>query len=279
MSLGKLRRILKIIPTHAALMAWSALVLIPIWLLLINSLKVQSEIFQHPFALPDDFVLSGYINAWTRGRFDVFFRNTIFVTFGALFLILFFGSLAGYALAVWKSRFSDAIYIFFIAGLMLPMRLGTINLLQILKALHLTDGVVGLLPIYVAMGLPIATFILTPFIRALPRDLLDAARIDGASEWHLYRTIVLPIIRPALATVLILNVILIWNDLWFPLIMIRGQEHRTIIYGVSLLFGQYMTDWTTALAMLAMSSIPVLILYLVLARQFIVGLTTGAVKG
>lgn len=273
------RRFLKPAAPHLVLLGWTVVVLFPIWILVANSFKIQREIFREPFGPPQNFVLSGYISAWTRGHFDVFFRNTIFVTFGALFLILFFGSLAAYALANSRSHLADALYIFFIAGLMLPMRLGTINLLQILKSLHLTDGVFGLLPIYVAMGLPIATFILTPFIRALPRELLDAARIDGASEWYIYGNIVLPIIRPALATVLILNLILIWNDLWFPLIMIRGQEHRTIIYGVSLLFGQYMTDWTTALAMLAMSSIPVLIVYLIMSRQFIRGLTAGSIKG
>src|SRR5207237_484381 len=110
--------------------------------------------------------------------------------------------------------------------------------------------------------------ILTPFIRALPRDLLDAARIDGATEWHIYRTIVLPILRPGLATVLLFNVTIIWNDLWFPLILIRSRDHRTIIYGVSLLFGQSTTDWTTALAMLSLSAIPVLILYVLMSGNF-----------
>lgn len=247
--------------------------------MLINSLKLQIDIFRDPFKLPEVVTFAGYVNAWTRGHLDLFFRNSLFVTVGSLFLILFLGSLAAYALANWRSRVSNFLYVFLIAGLMLPMRLGTINILQIIKALNLTDDVVGLIPIYVAMGMPIATFVLTPFIRALPRDLLDAARIDGASEWDIYRRIVLPIVRPGLASVVIFNTTIIWNDLWFPLILIRSQSHRTLIYGVSLLFSQTATDWTSALAMLALSAAPVLILYALASRQFVRGLTAGAMKG
>lgn len=129
------------------------------------------------------------------------------------------------------------------------------------------------------MGLPVATFVLVPFIRSLPEDLIDAARIDGAGEWRVYSGIILPIIRPALSTIAIFNLIPIWNDLWFPLIFIRAQEARTVIYGVSLLFGQYQTNWTRILATLTLSALPVLILYLLMSRQFIKGLTAGAVKG
>src|SRR5687767_977697 len=115
MRIGRLWRIHSSIPAHGILIAWSAIVLVPIWLMLINSFKPQPEIFRHPFAFPNEPILSGYVNAWTRGQFDLFFRNTLFVTLGALFLILFFGSLASYALASWKSPLSGALYIFFIA--------------------------------------------------------------------------------------------------------------------------------------------------------------------
>jgi raffinose/stachyose/melibiose transport system permease protein len=267
------------LPAHAILIAWSAIVLLPLWLMVINSLKLQIDIFRDPFALPEVVTLAGYTNAWTRGHLDQLFRNSIFVTAGSLFLILFLGSLAAYALANWRSKISSFIYVFLLAGLMIPMRLGTINILQIIKTLNLTDNVVGLIPIYVAMGMPIATFVLTPFIRALPRDLLDAARIDGASEWDIYRGIVLPIVRPGLATVLLFNTTIIWNDLWFPLILIRSLYHRTLIYGVSLLFSQTANDWSTALAMLALSAAPVLIIYALASKQFVRGLTAGAMKG
>ncbi len=267
------------VASHGILLLWSVVVLFPLWTMLINSIKPKREIFRDPYGIPADPTLDGYISVWTDGRFDLYFRNSITVTLLALLLILLLGSLAAYAIANWRSRFSNFVYIFFVAGLMVPIRLGTINIFQIIRSLGLNDTIWGLIPVYVAMGLPVATFVLVPFIRALPQDLIDAARVDGASEGRIYSSVILPMIRPALATVAIFNLIPIWNDLWFPLIFIREQQARTVIYGVSLLFGQYQTDWTRILSTLSLSAVPLLILYLLMSKQFIKGLTAGAVKG
>jgi raffinose/stachyose/melibiose transport system permease protein len=265
--------------TYLILSLWSLITLFPIWTLIINSLKPQKDIFKDPFGLPRTFTFAGYQAAWTTGRFDLYFYNTIYVTVISLVLILLIGSMAAYALAKWKSWFTGFLYVFFIAGLMIPIRLGTIDLIRLVKALHLQDTLWSLIPVYVAMGMPIATFVLTAFIRNLPNEMFDAARVDGASEWLIYTSIVLPLLRPALATVAIFNMIKIWNDFWFPLVFIRAEESRTVALGVSLLFGQYRTDWNRALSVLSMAAIPILILYILLSREFIKGLTAGAVKG
>ncbi len=267
------------IAAHAVLLVWSAIVIFPFWTMLVNSIKPKREIFRDPYGFPAAPTLEGYQSVWTDGRFDIYFRNSITVTVLSLILILFLGSLAAYALANWRSRFSNLLYLFFVAGLMVPIRLGTINIFQLVLALGLNDTIWSLVPVYVAMGLPVATFVLAPFIRALPADLIDAARVDGASELHIYSSVIMPMVRPALATVAIFNLIPIWNDLWFPLIFIREQQARTVIYAVSLLFGQYQTDWTRILSTLSLSALPVLILYLLMSKQFIRGLTAGAVKG
>ncbi len=264
---------------HGVLIVWALVVLLPVWTMLINSIKPKREIFRNPFGLPSEITFDGYVNAWTDGKFDLYFRNSLIVAVVSLVLILLIGSLAAYALANWRSRVSSLLYIYFIAGLMIPIRLGTINLFQIIQALGLSDNLAGLILIYVAMGLPIATFVLTSFVRSVPVELTEAARIDGASEFRIYRTVILPLIRPALATVTIFNVIPIWNDLWFPLIFIRNQEARTVTLGVTLLFGQYQTDWTRALSALSMAAVPVLVAYLLMSSQFIKGLTAGALKG
>lgn len=267
------------IPTYIVLTIWSVIVLFPIWTLIVNSFKPQKEIFRDPFGLPKDFTFAGYEEAWKTGRFDLYFTNTIIVTVISLTLILLVGSLAAYALAKWKSPVTNFLYIFFIAGLMIPIRLGTIDLVRLIKALNLQDTIWSLIPVYIAMGMPIATFVLTAFIKKLPREMFDAAKVDGASEWQIYGTIVLPLMRPALATVAIFNMIKIWNDFWFPLVFIRVEEARTVALGVSLLFGQYRTDWTRALAVLSLAAVPLLIFYILLSREFIKGLTAGAVKG
>jgi len=271
----------KSLGAHAVLLIWSAMVIFPLWTMVINSFKPRLDIFRSPFMPPalDKITFDGYVNAWNTGSFDIFFRNSLFVTVTSLLLVLFLGSMAAFALASWRSRWSNLIYLFFIAGLMIPIRLGTINLFQIVRSMNLEDTVFSLIPIYVAMGLPIATFVLTDFIRSLPADLRDAAYVDGASEWRIYWSLMLPLVRPALATVAIFNLIPIWNDLWFPLIFIRQEEHRTVMLGVTLLFGQYQTNWTNILAVLTLSALPLLVLYLLMAKQFIKGLTAGAVKG
>lgn len=258
---------------------WALIVLFPLYTMIANSLKRQREIFRNPFLPPWPFEFEGYATAWSDGRFDLYFRNSLFVTVISLLFIIFLGSLAAYALANWRGRTSAIIYLLFVAGLMVPIRLGTINIFQIVQMLGLVDTVFSLIPVYVAMGLPMAVFVLTAFMRGVPHDLIDAAHVDGASEWRIYSSIMLPLVRPALATVIIFNLIPVWNDLWFPLIFIRAEDQRTVILGVSLLFGQYQSNWTRILSALSLSALPILILYLLMSKQFIKGLTAGAVKG
>jgi raffinose/stachyose/melibiose transport system permease protein len=265
--------------SHTVLVIWSLIVLVPIWTMIINSLKDKREIFRTPFDWPTEVTFAGYESAWVDGKFDLYFMNSLIVTITALMLIMLIGALAGYALSNWRSRFSSAIYLYFIAGLMVPIRLGTINIVTIVQDLGLSGKLTGLIPIYVAMGLPITAFVLTAFMRDIPLDLMDAARMDGASEVRVFGQIVLPLIRPALATVAVFNMIPIYNDLWFPLILTRAEESRTVTYGVSLLFGQYQTDWNAILSTLSLASLPILLLYLLMSKQFIRGLTAGAVKG
>jgi len=265
--------------SYLILTTWSLIVLFPLYTMIVNSFKDQREIFRSPFSLPSSFTLEGYQNAISAGRFDLFFRNSIIVTVSSLVLILLLGSLAAYALARWKSKFSNFVYFFFILGLLIPIRLGTLSIIQIIISLKLNNSLLGLIPIYVAMGIPIAILVITAFIRSLPKDLLDAASIDGASEWQIYRSIVMPLVRPALSTVAIFNLIPIWNDFWFPLILIRQESNRTVPLGVTLLFGQYQTNWTNILSALSLATIPIILLYLLMASQFIKGLTAGAIKG
>lgn len=265
--------------TYLALIVWSLIVIFPLYTMFVNSFKPQKEIFKNPFGLPETFTIAGYEAAWKMGNFGTYFQNTIIVTVISLTLILILGSMAAFALARWKSKVTTVLYIFFIAGLMIPIRLGTIDIVRLVKAMNLQDTIWGLIPIYVAMGMPIATFVLTTFIQELPSELFEAARVDGASRWQIYYKVVLPLVRPALATVTIFNMIKIWNDFWFPLVLIRSEKARTVALGVSLLFGQYRTDWTRALAVLSLAAIPLLILYIFLSKQFIKGLTAGAIKG
>ena len=265
--------------SHVVLIFWTFLVLFPLWTMVINSFKFKFDIYTDPFGLPKKWNFESYVSVITDGDFFLYFRNSLFVTLGSIFLVLLFGAMASYALVNWKHKASRFLYLFFIAGMMLPIKIGSIRLLQLIKGLGLLNTLWGLFPVYTAMGLPIAVFVLTEFIRHIPAELTEAAVIDGATRNKVFTIVVLPLLRPALATVAIYNLIPFWNDLWFPLIFINNDAHKTLLLGVTRLFGQYMTDWSRILAVLTLSAIPVLVLYLTMSKNFIRGLTAGAVKG
>ncbi|EPF30137.1 hypothetical protein HMPREF9195_00150 [Treponema medium ATCC 700293] len=267
------------IGSHIVLIFWTFLVLFPLWTMVVNSFKFKFDIYTDPFGLPKKWNFESYVSVITDGDFFLYFRNSLFVTIGSIFLVLLFGAMASYALVNWKHKASRFLYLFFIAGMMLPIKIGSIRLLQLIKGLGLLNTLWGLFPVYTAMGLPIAVFVLTEFIRQIPTELTEAAVIDGATRKKVFTIIILPLLRPALATVAIYNLIPFWNDLWFPLIFINNDAHKTLLLGVTRLFGQYMTDWSRILAVLTLSAVPVLVLYLTMSKNFIRGLTAGAVKG
>lgn len=267
------------IPYHIIMIIWSLIAMAPVWLLLINTLKPKKEIYTNPFGLPREWTLDNYRYIISDNNFFGYFKNSFIVVVVSLAVILLLGSLCAYALAHWRTRTSRGVYFFIIVGMMLPIKIATIRLLEIMKTLGLLNTLWSLFPVYIAMGLPIAVFILTEFIRGLPGELYEAGFMDGAGRFMIYYKIVLPLIRPALATVAIYNLVPIWNDLWFPLIFINVENQKTVLLAVTRLQGQYTTDWPKLLTILSLSALPVIVLYLTMSKQFIKGLTAGAVKG
>jgi len=266
------------VPGYVLLGLWSLLVLIPLWVMVVNSFKPSLDIFRDPFGLPIEATTAGYQALLASGGFFTYFVNSLLITTGSILGVLALASAAAYGLANWNSRTSRYLLLVFLAGMMIPIRIASINLLGLVKDLGLMDSLSGLFPIYVAMGLPMGIFVLTEFIKSVPKEILNAARIDGAGTSRIFLQIILPLIRPALATVAIFNLVNLWNDLWFPLIIIRSDDQRTLMLGVTRLFGQYQTDWNKVLAVLTSASVPIILLYLLLSKQFIKGLTAGAVK-
>ncbi len=267
------------IPSHIIMLIWVFIVLFPLWVLIINSFKTRLTIYENPFWIPKQWNFKNYVTVLRDGDFLTYFKNSLVVVVLSLVIVTLVTSLAGYALASWKSRISSFFYFLLIAGMMLPIKIASIRLLEITRTLGLLNTIWSLPPIYVAMGIPVGVFILTTFVREIPKELMEAAYIDGATSCKIYHMIILPLIRPALATVAIYNLIPFWNDLWFPLIFINNEDQKTLLLGVTRLFGQYQTDWSKVLAVLTLSAIPVLVLYLTMSQQFIKGVTAGAVKG
>ena len=273
-----MNRRLTALPGYLLLIVWCLLVLIPIWVMVINSFKPSLDIFRDPMGIPKEFFAGGYQALFVQGNFITYFINSLVITTVSILGVLVLSAAASYGLANWTSRASRYLLLVFLGGLMIPIRIASINLLSLVKDFGLMDSLWGLFPIYMAMGLPMGVFVLTEFIRTVPKEILNAARIDGAGSIRIFVKIIVPLIRPALATVAIFNLVNLWNDLWFPLIIIRSDDQRTLMLGVVRLFGQYQTDWNKILAVLTSASIPIILLYLALSKQFIKGLTAGAVK-
>jgi raffinose/stachyose/melibiose transport system permease protein len=265
---------------HAALIAYTAVALFPVIVIVVNSFKSRNAIFRSPLSPPTaaTFDLVGYRTVLEQGDFLLYFQNSLVVTVASLFFILLFGSMAAFALAEYRFRGNTLMGLYLALGIMIPIRLGTVAILQLMVAGGLVNTLTALVLVYTAQGLPLCIFILAEFMKQVSDDLKNAGRIDGLSEYRIFFRLVLPLVRPAMATVAVFSMIPIWNDLWFPLILAPSEDTKTITLGAQLFIGQYVTNWNAVLAALSLAILPVLILYLIFSRQLIRGITSGAVK-
>ena len=265
---------------HAALILYTLIAIGPIILIIVNSFKSRKAIFGSPLSLPntDTFSLIGFDLVLAKSDFGLYFANSLTVTIVSLALVLFFGAMSAWALTEYRFKGNTLLALYMAIGIMVPIRLGSVSILRMMVDLGLVNTLVALIVVYTAMGLPLAIFILSEFIQQVPRDLRDAARCDGVSEYRIFYAVIAPLIRPALATVAIFTMVPIWNDLWFPLILAPGRNTQTVTLGVQQFIGQYVTDWNAVLASLSLAIAPILVLYLIFSRSLIRGLTAGAVK-
>ena len=265
---------------HLVLILYTALCLGPVLLVVSNSFKSRASIFGAPLTLPNPttFDLAGYRTVLGQGVFLNYFLNSLIVTVGSIAAVLLFGAMAAFALSEYRFRLNTVLGLFLALGIMVPIRLGTVAILDMMVAARLVDTHLGLILIYTAQGLPVAVFILSEFMQGVSKDLKDAGRIDGLSEYTIFFRLVLPLVRPAIATVAVFTMIPIWNDLWFPLIVAPGEATKTVTLGAQSFIGQFVTNWNAVLAALTLAILPVLVLYLLFSRQLIRGITAGAVK-
>jgi raffinose/stachyose/melibiose transport system permease protein len=265
---------------HIVLLIYTVISLAPALVVLINSFKTRKAIFGAPLALPDSdsFSLVGYRTAFSRGNFALYFENSVIVTVCSLLLIVVFGAMAAFALSEYKFRGNTALGVYLVLGVMVPIRLGTVGILKIMVAAGLANTLTALILVYTAQGLPLAVFVMSEFMKQVSDDLKNAARVDGLSEYRILFRLVMPVMRPAIATIAVFTMVPIWNDLWFPLVLAPGESTKTVTLGAQAFMGQFITDWNAVLAALSLAILPMLALYLIFSRQMIRGITAGAVK-
>ena len=268
------------IAAHAVLLTYTLIALFPVFVIVINSFKSRKAIFADPLAppLPGNFDPVGYTTVLEQGDFLLYFQNSLVVTVVSLFCVLLFGAMAAFALSEYRFRGNTLMGLYLALGIMIPIRLGTVAILEMMVASGLVNTLTALILVYTAQGLPLAVFILSEFMKSVSDDLKNAGRIDGLSEYRIFFTLVLPLVRPAMATVAVFTMIPIWNDLWFPLILAPAEETKTVTLGAQVFIGQFVTNWNAVLAALSLAIVPVLVLYLIFSRQLIRGITAGAVK-
>lgn len=273
------RRVLSRLVVYLILGVLAAVFLYPVILMALAAFKSTPEIFRNPFGLPASWSLDSFIEVWQRAHFGLYLRNSLLVTGLSVGLLLACAAPAAYALSRYRFGLKPVLFLFFLAGIMIPIRLGILPLYLLMNDLRLIDTPLSLVFTYAASGMPMSVFLLSVFFSTLPTQLEDAARIDGCSETQIFTRIMLPLVRPGLATVVIVNIVPWWNDFFFPLLFIQSDRWKTIPLGMQIFFGQHLTDWSLVFSGMLLASLPLLIVYLLMSRQFISGLTAGAVKG
>lgn len=267
------------IVVHALLIFFVLLAIGPILIVILNSFKTTPAIFGGPFDLPTakTFSIDGYLRVFTRGNFLLNYQNSLIVTVVTIFLTIITATLAAYGLVEYKVRMAPVFAGLFIVGIMLPIRLGTVPILEIMISWNLIDTLPALILVYTAMSIPIAVTLMVAYFRTVPTELKEAARIDGAGEFRTF-LIALPVVKPGLAAVATLTMLPIWNDLWFPLVLAPSRSNQTVTLGVQQFVGQFLSDYPALLAALTLGAVPLIALYVIFSRQFIKGLSQGVGK-
>ena len=269
-----------LIITEVLMILLALLWFVPIYYLIVTTLKSPAEATASPLALPSSLNLQNYIDAWQKMEFPRAFANTLFITAMSVFLIVMFGSMAGYALARTKSKLGNRLFLFFLAGLVVPFQMNIVSLYKIVKAIHLMNNPFAVILVDVAINVPQGIFLFKEFVEStIPKELEEAAEIDGCSVIRKFFVIVLPLLKPVIATVVILVTLNVWNEFMTPLLFLQSREQDVILQEVSRNIGQFATDWTALFPMLMLGVAPLMIFYIFMQKYIIAGVSAGAVKG
>jgi ABC-type glycerol-3-phosphate transport system permease component len=269
------RRSLWIAAIPMALLAMSCLY--PIYFAVNNALKTSKGYILDRFGVVSDPTAQNFADAWGRARFSEYFVNSLLVTAGAVGLLLLLSSLVGFALAMLRFPGRRLVFVAILGALMIPIQVVLVPFYRTVEGLGLLNTRVGLVLAYTAFFLPFSIYLMTAFYRGLPRELLEAARMDGARFLEVWWHVMLPLGRPALLTLGILNTLYCWNDVLISLLVL--QDRRTLMVGIAALRGEYTTNVPLLAAGIVLAAAPIVIVYLVFQRQIVSGIAVGAVKG
>jgi raffinose/stachyose/melibiose transport system permease protein len=265
------------------LMTFTFIVLIPFLWMILMSVRTTAEILTNPYGLPTEIRWQNYVKLLFDPdiKFYRYFLNSVIVTAGALALTLLLSSMAGYGFARrrFAFRFREALLLSLLFSLMLPRQAMYIPQFMMMSRYGLLNTRIGLILIYTAFGITISTYLMKTYFQQLPEELEEAARIDGANDVQIFWQIMLPLARPAVATVAIFNFMMFWNELLIALTMVTKPELRTLPLAMMNFVGEHGSDYAMAASSLVVGMLPIVVLYLALSERFVQGMTAGAIKG
>lgn len=264
---------------YAVLLLISVIVLTPLVVALVGGFRTNQQLLTNPISIPDEIVFSNYSDVLSRGSFWRQVLNSVTVMLLTTIIALSLASSAAFVLARMKFRGREPLFNFITPGLLFPLPVAILPLYILLRQLNLVDSLWGVILPQVAFGLPLNVLLLRSFFLSVPRDLEDAAYVDGAGPFEFLIRVLLPLVRPALAAVAVITMVTSWNNFFLPLVVLNSESLWTLPLGVTQFQGQYLTDWARVLAFVTLALIPAVGFYLVAERQLVAGLTTGAVKG
>ena len=270
----------KLYITEFFMVALAIIWFIPIYYLIVTTFKSPREATEGPLKLPEVWMIENYIEAWKNMEYPRALFNTVTITVLAVGIIVLVTSLAGYALARTKTKWGNRFFLLFLAGLMVPFQMNIVSLFKIVKSVGLMNTIWAVILVDVAINVPQGIFLFKEFIESsVPKELEEAAEIDGCSVIQKFFVIVLPLLKPVIATVVIIVTLNVWNEFMTPLLFIQGRENDVILQEVSRNIGQFSTDWTALFPMLMLGVAPLMIFYIFMQKYIIAGVSAGAVKG
>lgn len=274
------KRSVGLIILEVILILCAAVYIYPVFLMFTNSFKSFKEVLVNVVALPTHLEFANYTHVIEKINYGRLFFNNVAITFTGIMGIVFFSSLAAYILARRNTRFTRAAYMFCIIPMLVPFQTIMITLVKVMKTLHLSGSLLGLGIQYWGFGIPMAVFIYMGFIKTIPQAIDESATIDGASAFSTYVRIIFPLLKPVTATVMVLDVMWIWNDFLLPMLMVNSSpKTKTLTLAAYTFVGQYNTQWQYAMTAMVLALLPSILFFIFMQKHIIKGVVAGAVKG
>ncbi|SEK99740.1 carbohydrate ABC transporter permease [Paenibacillus sp. OK003] len=261
------------------LLMYALLIIVPLYFVFVSSFKTSSNFFISPFSWPDPFTWDNLTGMFRNQPMWQYFGNSLVVTLGTVAIELLLSSMIAYAIVRWGGSVGKIVFALFVAGLIVPSQVSMLPIYSLTRTLGWSDSLTGLIVVSAAMLMPVSVFMLTGFMRMLNTEILEAGSMDGASEWRLYTRIALPLAAPSLAATATFLLVMVWNDLLIPMLMLSSKSKLTLPLALMQFRGEYVTNYPMMLTGVLVTAIPMIVLFILLQRYFVAGLTAGSLKG